>query len=105
MDKQRFIRQKPRERRVRWSTHGLKELASETLSVKDVEVALEQAKVIENYPHLRRFLPDCLVLAFDALGQPIHVVVALSESHDYVLIVTVYRPSVEEWEDDWRTRR
>ncbi len=81
------------------------EKASETLSVRDVEIALEQAEVIEDYPHLHRFLPDCLVLAFDNLGQPIHCVVALNEPHDYILIVTVYRPSLEEWENDWRTRR
>lgn len=105
MDKQSFIRQKAAGRKVKWSTHGLKELATESLSVRDVEVALQRAEVIEDYPHLHRFLPDCLTLSFDHAGQPLHSVVAVNQSRDYILIVTVYRPTAEEWENDWRTRK
>ena len=83
----------------------MQELAAEPLTVRDVEMALERADVIEDYSHRHRFLPDCLTLAYDRSGQPIHCVVALNEPNDYILIVTVYSPSVEEWEDDWRTRK
>jgi hypothetical protein len=37
--------------------------------------------------------------------EPIHVVVALNESLEYILIVTIYRPTSEEWHNDWRTRK
>jgi len=103
--KQEFIRQKATEHNAKWSRHALTKLAPETVSVVDVEIALRQAKVIEEYPHLHRHLPDCLVLIFVSPDEPIHCVVALNEPRDYILIVTVYRPTAEEWKDDWRTRK
>ncbi len=102
--KQSLIRQKTAERKIKWTRHALNALVPEPFSVHDVEVALQQAEVIEDYPHLHRYLPDCLVLAF-VLDEPIHCVAAINEMHDYVLIVTVYRPAEQEWEDDWRTRK
>ncbi len=105
LTKQTFIRQKVIERKVKWSRHALNELASEPMSVGDVETALRQAEVIEDYPHPHRYLPDCLALAFVAPNKPIHCVIAINESRDYILIVTVYQPMAEEWEDDWRSRK
>lgn len=105
LDKQHFIRQKATEGRVKWSRHALNELASEPVTVPDVENALRQAEVIEDYPHLRRYLPDCLVLAYTESGQVLHCVVAINVSSDSILIVTVYTPTEEEWENDWRTRK
>jgi hypothetical protein len=68
-------------------------------------VALETSEVIEDYPALHRPLPDCLVLGYLATGEPLHAVIALDEANDRLFIVTVYKPSREEWQDDWRTRK
>jgi len=100
-----FIRNKALERKARWSIHALGELALEDITVQDVERSLTEVLIIEDYPHRHRFLPDCLVLAFDPFGQPLHCVVAVNEHQDYLLIVTVYRPGLEEWEDGWRKRK
>ncbi len=102
---QTFIRQKAREHRVKWTRHALNELAYEAASVYDVEGALGQAQIIEEYAHRHRFLPDCLVLAFLFDDQPMHCVIGINQPQDYILIVTVYRPRTEEWNDDWRTRK
>lgn len=104
-EKQLFIRRCASQRKIKWSRHALGKLASLTVHVDDVERALESAEVIEDYPHLRRYLPDCLVLAFSVSGEPIHCVVALNAPYDYILIVTVYVPDEKEWYDDWRTRK
>ena len=104
-DKQTLIQQKAVERKIKWSRHGLSELAQETFTVADVESALALAEVVEDYPHQHRHLPDCLVLAWVSQKRPIHCVVAINELHDYILIVTVYQPSLKEWHDDWRTRK
>ncbi|MGA9351561.1 MAG: DUF4258 domain-containing protein [Anaerolineae bacterium] len=103
--KQTFIRQKAIERKVKWTSHALSKLAPEPESVGDVEIALQQAEVIEEYPHVHRYLPDCLVLAFLSSGKPIHCVIAINELRDYILIVTIYKPTEQEWKDDWRTRK
>ncbi len=103
--KQEFIRVRASELNVRWSTHAVGELTPEGLSVFEVELALQQAQVIEDYPHSHRYLPDCLVLILDRDNGPVHAVVAINQAHNYILVVTVYRPNEKEWQDDWRTRR
>ena len=90
--------------RVLWSRHAAIELVADNLTRYQVERALQRAEVIEDYPHLHRPLPDCLVLGWVSSGEPIHAVVAVDIELDRILIVTVYRPSKEEWQDDWRTR-
>lgn len=50
-------------RSVRWSVHALGRLAGMSETVADIEFALRNALVIEDYPHAHRYLPDCLVLS------------------------------------------
>lgn len=91
--------------KVKWSWHALSEVGVEPFSVEQVETALGEAEVIEYYGLSRRYLPDCLALAYVAPSRPIHCVIGLNESQDYILIVTVYQPKETEWQDDWRTRK
>jgi hypothetical protein len=111
-EKQRFIRAKavenesdPGARKILWSRHGITELVEERLGRGALENGLKQCEVIEDYPTLHRPLPDCLVLGWITPPRPFHAVLAIDEANDRVLVVTVYRPSPEEWEDDCRTRR
>lgn len=103
--KQEFIQANAIEHKIKWSSHALAELTPEGLSVPEVEQALQYAQVIEDYPHAHRYLPDCLAMAFIAPGEPVHVVVALNDTENYILVVTVYRPTSQEWHNDWRTRK
>jgi hypothetical protein len=110
--KQTFIQRAAKENRsdpggnqILWSRHAVAELAVEGWKRHQVEGALLNGEAIEDYPTLHRPLPDCLVLAWMTSTTPIHVVVAIDEELDRILIVTVYRPSEEEWEDDWKTRK
>ncbi len=104
-EKQVFVRRKAVERKIKWSRYALNELAREPMTVRDVEVALHRAEVIEDYPLVHRYLPDCLIFAVARFDHPFHAVIALDEVDDSILIVTVYQPSLEEWEDDWKTRK
>ena len=51
-----------------------------------------------------RPLPSCLVLGFIA-DEPIHAVLAIDKDFDRIFIITIYRPSRERWQDDWRNRK
>jgi len=104
-DKEQFIQARASALQIRWSTHALGELAEDRLTVSEVERALSQATVLEDYIQTNRYLPDCLVLAFSQNSEPIHAVIAVNEAQDYILVVTVYRPNLKEWESDWRTRK
>ena len=110
-EKEEFIREKtienfsnPEKQKVLWSGHATRKLLSESLRRREVEPALSACEVIEDYPWLTRTLPDCLVLAFTPNGDPFHAVVALDVPQDRILIVTVYRPDEERWQNDWKTR-
>jgi hypothetical protein len=112
LDKQIFIRCKARENidnadgtLVYWSRHAITEMVQDQLTRSEVEMALRDGDVIENYPTTHRPLPDCLVSGYVHNTQPLHAVIAIDEAQDRIFVVTVYRPSAERWEDDWRTRK
>ena len=91
--------------KILWSRHAVAALVDDGLERRDVELALQQCHVIEDYPVAHRPLPDCLVLAFIPPRVPIHAVIAIDELNDRIFIVTVYMPTDDRWEDDWRTRK
>ena len=110
--KQQIIRQiaqenggDPEGAKILWSRHAITELVNEDWEREAVEQGLQTCEVVEDYPQIHRRLPDCLVLSWLSSQEPFHAVVALDESQDRLLIVTVYSPSNWEWEDDQRTRR
>jgi hypothetical protein len=110
--KQSFIRRIARENvydavgsKILWSHHAVGALVDDGLSRSDVEVALQHSQVIEDYPPAHRPLPDCLVLTFISASKPIHAVIAIDDTNDRIFIVTVYIPTRDRWENDWRTRK
>ena len=109
-EKEHFIRQKANDHRpdynekILWSLHALKKTRIERLRKDNVENALKEAIIVEDYPMEGRPLPGCLVLGF-AGGEPVHIVAAVDYALDRLFIITVYRPSAERWEDDWKRRK
>ncbi len=109
-EKEQFIREKASEHvpianeKILWSLHGVKKLRIERLRKTEVEIFLKKCIIIENYHEKGRSLPDCLVLGFIG-ADPVHSVIAIDKDFDRILIVTVYRPSTERWEDGWKKRK
>ena len=69
----------------------------------DVLEGLREGEVIESYLDDVPY-PSALILGF-VRGLPVHIVVALDASGPEGHIITVYEPSPDEFEPDWRTRR
>jgi hypothetical protein len=90
---------------VYWSRHAIVEMVKDDLTRSEVEQALDQCEIIEDYLPGHRPLPDCLVLAYLSEKRPLHAVIAIDERIDRIFIITVYLPSSERWQDDWRTRK
>jgi hypothetical protein len=65
--------------------------------------AVESYEIVESYPD-REDLPSYLVLGRTA-GDAFHVVFAVDLEGNNVRVVTAYRPSVDYWRADMRTRR
>ena len=95
----------PDGRSIFWSRHAIVELVNESWDRGNIETGFLTCEVIEYYPAGPRSLPDCLVTGNLGSGDPFHAVVAIDIENERVLVVTVYRPNAEEWQDGWRNRR
>lgn len=87
-----------------FSIHAQQERLEDDLDVVEIEGALVQGEMLEDYPNDQRG-ESCLVLGYVG-ANPIHVVVgwARKDEQEKVLrIVTVYIPKLPKW-DDPRTR-
>ena len=73
--------------------------------ITDAEVgeAMESPEPLEEYPDDHPY-PSCLLLLFTNGGRPLHVVAAHDEAAQGIIIVTVYHPDPDRWED-YRRRK
>jgi len=102
-DPLRFIRECVRNRQVFWTYHVNMRLKGRSIPRKVVLDAVENYEIIEAYPE-DKYLPSYLVLARSA-ADACHVLFAADVEAGNVRVVTAYRPSEDEWEDDLKTRR
>lgn len=67
----------------------------------EIEVAVATGEVIEDYAE-DKYGPSCLILGRAESGRVLHVQVSYPPA---VKIITVYEPSPEEWDAEFRVRR
>jgi hypothetical protein len=96
------IRQAIRQRKVIWRRHTFERMMERGLSLSVVLDVAVNGEVIEDYS-AERPTPTVLLLGWDK-KRPIHVVLSM-EPNDEIAIVTVYEPSLDVFESDYRTRR
>jgi hypothetical protein len=97
-----FIQRCLRERKLHWTYHVNMRLAGRYISRAEVLAAVETYSIVEAYPD-DKYLPSYLLLA--STGNPFHALFAADVEGDNIRIVTAYRPNLDEWEPDLRTRR
>jgi len=78
-------------------------LKGRTISREAILRAVGTYEIIESYPD-DKYLPSYLSYCESQEGVA-HIHIATDVAGDNVRIVTVYRPSVDEWMPDWKTRR
>ena len=87
---------------LRWTMHIMTRLLQREISLDDVTQAIKSGEIIENYPDDYPY-PSCLILGRDKNLQALHVVCGASENE--LWLITAYRPSLEFWEYDLKTRK
>ena len=97
-----WIQQCIRTEEYEFSAHADDERQAEKIPLAEVELALLNSEILEDYPTDPRG-PSCLVLGYASAGYPIHVVCGQTPSRR-LRIITVYIPSLPKWQDP-RTRR
>lgn len=79
------------------------EKRNDNLFTEDIESAILNGEIIEPYPNDPRG-PSCLICGNSISGQPVHVMVGFL-STGWCRLITVYVPSSDYWESDWKARR
>ena len=67
----------------------------------EIEEAVIAGDIIEDYPD-DKYGPSCLIVGKTKAGRVLHVQVSYPP---HVKVITVYEPSLNEWESDWKTRK
>lgn len=98
-----FIRDRIRKGKVLWTFHVQMRLRGRSISREAILEAVDSYELVESYPE-DKYLPSYLVLGGTA-REAFHVLFAADVGGANVRVVTAYRPSLDEWEPDLRTRR
>lgn len=97
-----WIKQRIEDGEYEFSSHAEDERQIEKISIIEIENAILNGEILEDYPDDPRG-PSCLILGYGEEGYPIHVVCGKTPS-DSMRIITVYIPSLPKWIDP-KTRR
>ncbi len=97
------LRQVVRAGRIEWKQHALERLVIRGIRMDSVEKAILEGEMVEFYPEAHP-VPACLLLHV-AGHEPLHVVVAFDDNSAVCHVITAYRPSLDKFESDWKTRK
>ena len=98
-----FIQRCVRDRKIQWTYHVNMRLSGRFISRQKIFDSVDTFEVIEEYPD-DKYLPSYLVYSKQQ-SLVFHVLFAVDVSGDNVRVVTAYYPTLEEWEEDLKTRR
>jgi hypothetical protein len=88
-----------------FSKHAEREREADRISIIELEEALINCEIIEDYPNDPRG-PSFLTLGFSK-DRPIHAVCSLRTGPDELLLITIYDPSRNPlvWTENYRKRK
>jgi hypothetical protein len=99
----KFIQRCVRERKIFWTYHVNLRLRGRFIPSESILESWAKYEMVEEYP-TDKYLPSYLLYS-EHQGERFHVLFAVDVEGDNVRVVTAYRPSVEEWEDNFKKRR
>ena len=84
------------------TNHAMERCRERGILVKDILNAIMVGEIIEDYPDDFPF-PSCLICGKSTNGEIIHI--CLSDEGASSKVITAYKPNIDKWEDDFRTRK
>ena len=98
-----FIKSCIKLRRIRWTYHVNMRLKGRFISREAVLSSSDKYEIIENYPE-DKYLPSYLIYTTHQ-NMVFHVQIATDLENNYITIITAYKPNLNKWEKDLKTRR
>lgn len=83
------------------TAHASDRAAKRAIRSSEIEQAIAAGEVIEDYPE-DKYGPSCLIFGMTQDARPLHVQVSYPPN---LKIITVYEPTPDDWEADWKTRK
>lgn len=83
------------------TAHASNRAVERDIASSGIAEAVLAGEVIEDYPDDKYGL-SCLLLGKTVIGRILHVQVSYLPK---VKVITLYEPSADEWETDWKTRK
>jgi hypothetical protein len=84
-----------------FTAHASTRAAQRAIRSNEINQAVASGEIIEDYPN-DKYGPSCLLLGYTATQRALHIQVSYPP---HIKIITVYEPSVDEWEEDLKTRK
>jgi hypothetical protein len=84
------------------TAHASDRAAERGIFSHEIEEVISTGEVIEDYPD-DKYGPSCLIMGKTEKQRILHIQVSYPEK--IVKVITVYQPSPDEWEADWKTRK
>jgi len=82
--------------------HAGDQIRKRKIKFKYIKAAIINGEIIEEYPN-ESPNPRVLILGYIDEISPMHVVVGIGDWN--IQIVTAYYPTLEKWENDYKTRK
>ena len=91
------------ESKIIWTEHVAIRLRERGIKRADIIKCIENGEIVEQYLDDTPF-PICLILGNCEVGKPLHIVIGLNAGV-LCCMITVYRPDLDKWESDFKTRK
>ena len=89
--------------KVLYTNHAVKQMFSRNISVTEEADVLENGNVVIDYLDDKPF-PSKLLFS-KVNSRLLHVVCSYDSEKSVIIIITVYEPSADLWENDYKTRK
>ncbi len=73
------------------------------ISGADIRTIVESGETLNEYPDDTPY-PSKLILGYIG-SRPIHLILGYNETEQTCIVITVYQPSKNIWEDDFKEKR
>ena len=95
------LKQAFRDKSYLLTAHASQRGVQRGISSSEIEEAVISGEVIEDYPD-DKYGPSCLIFGKTNSNRVLHIQVSYPPN---VKVITLYEPSSDEWESDWKTRK